>query len=71
MITGDVAKYQIQDRIRAAEMDRVAREAHLRRGGGPRVAVRKLGSGLMAVVAGVRIHATPKDLPAPSRLKTA
>jgi hypothetical protein len=71
MLSGDVAKYQIQDRIRAAEMDRVARDAQLRRGGGSRAAVRKLGSGLMAVVGGVRLHASPKDLPASSRLKTA
>jgi hypothetical protein len=71
MLSGDVAKYQIQDRIRAAEMDRTAREAQLRRGGGTRAAVRKVGSGLMAVVSSVRVHASPKDLPASSRLKTA
>ncbi len=71
MLSGDIAKYQIQDRVRAAEMDRVARSAKLRRAGGTRAAVRKVGSGLLAVVAGVRIHATPSDLPASSRLKTA
>jgi hypothetical protein len=71
MLSGDIAKYQIQDRVRAAEMDRVARSAQLRRGGGTRAAVRKVGSGLMAVVTGVRIHATPTELPAASHLKTA
>lgn len=71
MLTGDVAKYQIQDRIRAAEMDRVARDAQVRRGRGTRIAVRRIGSGMLAVVSGVRLHATTKDLPATSRLKTA
>jgi hypothetical protein len=71
MFSGDIAKYQIQDRIRAAEMDRTARQAQLRRGGGPGVAVRKVGSSLLAVVAGVRLHATPRELPAASHLKTA
>jgi hypothetical protein len=69
MLTGDVAKYQIQDRIRAAEMDRTAREAQLRRGGS-RAAGRRVGSGLLAVVAGLKVRATPKDLPASTRLKT-
>lgn len=71
MLSGDLAKYQIQDRIRAAEMDRTARQAQLRRGGHTRVAVRRIGSGVMAIVAGVRVHATPKDLPASSQLKPA
>jgi hypothetical protein len=71
MLSGDVARYQIEDRIRAAQMDRTARDAQLRRGGGSRAAVRKLGSGLMAVVGGVRLHGAPKELPASSQLKPA
>ena len=32
MLSGDIAKHQIQDRIRAAEQDRLARTARVDRG---------------------------------------
>jgi hypothetical protein len=54
MQTGDMAKYQIQDRIRAAEIDRRSREATAGRTRVRRAAVRRIGSGLLSVVAAVR-----------------
>ena len=54
MLSGDIAKYQIQDRIRGAESERLGRAAMT---GGTRVkraAVRRVGSGLVAVVAAIR-----------------
>jgi hypothetical protein len=54
MLTGDIAKYQVQDRIRAAEMERTARAAMRNRTGAKQAAVRRIGSGLMAVVSAIR-----------------
>ena len=54
MLTGDMAKYQVQDRIRVAEMDRRAKAAMAGRAGVKRAAVRRIGSGLGAVVAAIR-----------------
>jgi hypothetical protein len=72
MLTGEVAKYQIQDRIRAAEMDRVSKAAMGNRGGRSRVAVRKVGSGILAAVASLRSNTgattVPRTVP---RVKTA
>lgn len=59
MLTGEMAKYQIQDRIRAADQDRVSRPAHVDRDGGRTAVVRRVGSGLLAVVVGRRRKATP------------
>jgi hypothetical protein len=63
MLTGEIAKYQIQDRIRAAERDRVSRPAHARR----TAVVRVVGSGLLAAVAGRRRKATPTSAVARAR----
>jgi hypothetical protein len=63
MLTGEMAKYQIQDRIRSAEQDRVSRTAHIDRNGGPTAVVRRVGSGLLAVVGGRRRKATPTSSP--------
>jgi hypothetical protein len=59
MLTGEIAKYQIQDRIRAAEQARASRSAHVDREGGRTAVVRKVGSGLLAAVVGRRRKATP------------
>jgi hypothetical protein len=50
MLTGEIAKHQIQDRIRAAERDRVARSSHGYRDRGRTPVVRRVGSGLLAAV---------------------
>ena len=63
MLTGEIAKYQIQDRIRAAERDRVSGPAHARR----IAVVRVVGSGLLAAVAGRRRKATPTSAVARAR----
>ena len=55
-LTGEIAKYQIEDRIRAAEHDRSARRDRDR---GRTASVRQVGSGLLAAVAGRRRKATP------------
>ena len=68
MLSGDIAKYQIEDRIRDAELDRPAARrvgAAVDAGRG-----RKVGSSVMSVVGGLRVHATPKELPVTSRLET-
>jgi hypothetical protein len=54
MLSGDIAKYQIQDRIRGAESERLGRAAMTGRTRVKRAAVRRVGSGLLAVVAGMR-----------------
>jgi hypothetical protein len=59
MLSGDIAKYQIQDRIRAAEQDRVSRSTRVDRDRVRTAAVRRVGSGLLAAVVGRRRKATP------------
>ena len=59
MLSGDIAKYQIQDRIRAAEQDRISRSNRVERDHVRTAAVRKVGSGLLAAVVGRRRKATP------------
>lgn len=59
MLSGDIAKYQIQDRIRAAEQDRLSRSAHAAPERGRAPVVRRVGSGLLAAVVGPRRKATP------------
>jgi hypothetical protein len=59
MLSGDIAKYQIQDRIRAAEQDRASRSKHVDRDHARTAVVRKVGSGLLAAVVGRRRKATP------------
>jgi hypothetical protein len=59
MLSGDIAKYQIQDRIRAAEQDRLSRSTRVERDHARTAAVRRVGSGLLAAVVGRRRKATP------------
>jgi hypothetical protein len=68
MLTGEVAKYQIQDRIRAAEQDRVSRSTRVDRAGGRSPVVRRVGSGLFAAVVGRRRKATPTSASFETRL---
>lgn len=67
MLTGEIAKYQIQDRIRAAERDRLSGPARAGRAGGRTAVVRVVGSGLLAAVAGRRRKATPTSAVARAR----
>jgi hypothetical protein len=56
---GDIARYQIEDRIRAAEQDRTARMARDAQRGGRRRTSRRMRSGLLAVAGSLRLrHAT-------------
>jgi hypothetical protein len=60
MLSGEIAKHQIQDRIRAAEQDRLSRTARVDRGRRTHaVVVRRVGSGLLASIVGRRRKATP------------
>lgn len=68
MLSGDIARYQIQDRIRAAEQDRVARSTRVERDHVRTAAVRKAGSGLFAAVVGRRRKAAPTSVPTEVRL---
>jgi hypothetical protein len=52
MLTGEIAKYQIQDRVNAAARDRAA--TSVRAGRGRTAIVRMVGSGLLAAVVGRR-----------------
>lgn len=68
MLTGEVAKYQIQDRIRAAEQDRVSRSTRVDRAIGRTAVVRRVGSGLLAAVVGRRRKATATSASIGARL---
>ena len=59
MLTGEIAKYQIQDRVRASEQDRVSRSTNVDRDRGRTAVVRRVGSGLLAAIVGRRRKATP------------
>jgi hypothetical protein len=60
MLAGEMAKYQIEDRIRAAEQDRAAsRSPRPSRAGGRAAVVRRVGSGLFAAAFGRRRKTTP------------
>ena len=61
MLTGEIARAQIEDRIRAAEMGRNARIARGRRVREPRIAARSAGSGVLAAL----ISLTRMVAPAP------
>jgi hypothetical protein len=50
MLTGEIAKYQIRDRVNAAERDRAAASIRVDRDRGRTAVVRKVGSGLLAAV---------------------
>jgi hypothetical protein len=68
MLSGDIAKYQIQDRIRAAEQDRVSRSKQVGRDHVRTAVVRSVGSGLLAAVVGRRRKATPTSAATEVRL---
>jgi hypothetical protein len=63
MLTREVAKYQIQDRIGEAERDRAGRSAQVERRRARATAVRKVGSGMLASVVGRRRKTTPTTTP--------
>lgn len=69
VLTGEIAKYQIQDRVEAAERDRAAHTLHVRRRRERAPAVRTVASGLLASVVGSRRKTTrapaPIELPIP------
>jgi len=54
MLTGEIARAQIEDRVRAAEAARNAGLARGRRVRGPRVVTRSIGSGMLAAVRSLR-----------------
>jgi hypothetical protein len=59
MLTGEMAKYQIQYRIRSAEQDRSSRRAMAASEETRTPVVRRVGSGLLAAVVGPRRKAIP------------
>ena len=54
MLTGEIAKYQIQDRVHAAERDRAAASIRVDRDRGRLAVVRKMGGALLTAVVGRR-----------------
>lgn len=68
MLTGEMAKYQIQDRVREAERGRLARSSQVHRSRTRSAATRSVASGLLAVVAGLRRKATPTATPVRAKL---
>jgi hypothetical protein len=63
MLTREIAKYQIQDRVGDAERDRAGRSAQVDRRRARAEAVRRVGSGMLASVAGRRRKTTPTASP--------
>ena len=63
MLTIEIAKYQIQDRVGAAERDRAARSLQVDRRRARAEAVRRVGSGMLASVLGRRRKTTPTSAP--------
>ena len=63
MLTREIAKYQIQDRVEAAQRDRAGRAAQIDRRRARATAVRKVGSGMLASVVGRRRKTTPTSAP--------
>jgi len=59
MLTREIAKYQIQDRVEAAQRDRAGRSAQIDRRRARATAVRTVGSGMLAAVVGRRRKTTP------------
>jgi len=63
MLTREIAKYQIQDRVGDAQRHRLGRSAQVDR---PRVraqAVRQVASGMLASIVGRRRKTTPRTTP--------
>lgn len=54
MLNGEMARYQVQDRVRAAEADRIARGAASARSLGRVSSHRRPRSGLLAILASLR-----------------
>ena len=54
MLTGDIARAQIEDRVREAEGARIARMARGRRVRDPRSTVRQVASGMLAAATSMR-----------------
>jgi hypothetical protein len=63
MLTREIAKYQIQDRVGAAERDRAARSMQVDRRRARAEAIRQVGSGMLASVVGRRRKTTPTSAP--------
>ncbi len=63
MLTREIAKYQIQDRIGDAQRDRAGRSAQVDRRRARAAAVRQVGSGMLASVVGRRRKTTPTSTP--------
>jgi hypothetical protein len=63
MLTREIAKYQIQDRIGDAQRDRAGRSAQVDRRRARAEAVRRVGSGMLASVVGPRRKTTPNSAP--------
>ena len=59
MLTGEIARAQIEDRVRAADMARNARMVQGRRVRGSRIAARSAGSGVLAAVVSLARMVTP------------
>jgi hypothetical protein len=63
MLTREIAKYQIQDRVAEAQRDRAGRSAQADRRRARATAVRMVGSGMLASVVGRRRKTTPTSTP--------
>jgi hypothetical protein len=59
MLTGEMAKYQIEDRIRAAQHDHASRSTRAGQDRRRSPVVRRVASGLLAAVVGRWGNATP------------
>jgi hypothetical protein len=62
MLTREIAKQQIQDRVEDAQRDRAGRSAQADRRPARATAVRRVGSGMLASVVGRR-KTTPSSTP--------
>ena len=63
MLTGEMAKYQIQDRVREAEQGRLAKSSQVRRSRARSAATRSVASGLLATATGLWRKTTPTATP--------
>jgi hypothetical protein len=50
MLTGEMAKYRIDDRVRAAQADRLARSTRAGRAANARGGVRRIGTAIAAAL---------------------
>jgi hypothetical protein len=63
MLTREIARYQIQDRVDDALRDRAGRSAQVDRRRARAATVRRVGSGMLASVVGRRRKTTPTAAP--------